>query len=231
MPSTPRRVLYLGIDPPPGVFHYPVIRTQKIESSELQTALALFFTHILFTSKNAVRYWPGDLSGAVSIAIGDATAKEIRKRGAEPLVASEATQEGVIAFLETLDLRRAFLLYPRSKIARPHLAKYLQNAKIAHFVFDLYETLFQRPEPTPDLAEFDEIVFTAPSAVEGFFRIFRSLPERILLTPIGPVTKRALAEYFSPAISSSSYNANFIQEMNDDGGSRKTQLPNPRPPL
>jgi len=197
------------------VFHYPVIRTERIDSPELKSALTLPFTHLIFTSKNGVRYWPGDLSGVQAIAIGAATAEEARLRRAAVSVAKEATQEGVASHLQTLRLEGAFLVYPRSRRARPFLGEYMKAKEIPHFAFDLYDTVFQKPEPVPNLADFDEIVFTAPSAVEGFIRIFSAVPERIALTPIGPITKKALEDYFPPEISSHNYNANFKR-----GGSR-----------
>ena len=196
------RILYLGIDAPPGVFHYPVIRAERIDSLGLRHAFSFWerSTHMIFTSKNAVRLWPNGIHGKLCIAIGEATANEIRTRGGDPWIASEATQEGVAALLETLDLRAAFLLYPRSKAARPFLAEYLQSRGLDHYVFDLYEPVFQKIEPAPDLADFDEIVFTSPSTVQAFLRIYPSVPARIALTPIGPITKKSLEEYFSPRI-------------------------------
>lgn len=192
------RILYLGIDASSGVFHYPVIRTERIDSSELQEALAIWdrCTHAIFTSKNGVRHWPGNFHGKKTVAIGEATAKEIGGRGAALWVAPEATQEGIAALLETLDLDEAFLLYPRSKLARPFLAEYLKAQNLNHYVFDLYDTVFQRPEPVPELADFDEIIFTSSSTVHAFFQIFSSVPRRIALTSIGPITKKTLEEYF-----------------------------------
>lgn len=187
-------ILYLGIDAPPNVFHYPVIRTMRIDSPELQKAVALWHrcTHVIFTSKNGVRYWPEALFGKTTIAIGEATAQEIRMRGEEPIVASIATQEGVMALLDTLKI--GFLLYPRSRLARPDLENYLVGKKIPHFTFDLYDTIFQKIEPIPELESFDEIVFTSPSTVRAFFQIFASVPKHIRLTPIGPITKKVLKD-------------------------------------
>lgn len=195
----PNRTLYLGIDAPPGVFHYPVIRTERIDSSELQEALGIWdrCTHAIFTSKNGVRHWPGNFHGKQTVAIGEATAKEIGGRGASaPWIAPEATQEGVAVLLATLDLDGAFLLYPRSKLARPFLAEYLKAENLSHYGFDLYDTVFQRLEPVPELADFDEIIFTSSSTVHAFFQIFSSVPRRIALTSIGPITKKTLEEYF-----------------------------------
>jgi uroporphyrinogen-III synthase len=187
-------ILYLGIDAPPNVVHYPVIRTERIDSPELEKALSLWdrCTHVIFTSKNGVRHWPGKLLGKIAIAIGKATAREIR--GARPMLAPAATQEGVIALLETLDLKESFLLYPRSRLARPNLGNYLIEKNIPHYAFDLYDTFPQKLEPIPDLTHFDEIVFTSPSVVRSFFQIFPSVPRNIQLTPIGPITKKVLKD-------------------------------------
>lgn len=195
-PCCKMSVLYLGIDAPQGVFHYPVIRTQKIESLELRGALAIQdrFTHLIFTSKNGVRYWheSGGAFSGIAIAIGHATAKELFQLGISSMIPSNATQEGVIALLETMSLENSLLFYPRSKLARPHLANYLQKRSISTCMFDLYDTVCQKLEPVPNLDLFDEIVFTSPSTVDGFLRIFGKLPRDKKLTAIGPVTYQAI---------------------------------------
>lgn len=191
--------LYLGIDAPPtpNMFHYPVIRTERIDSPQLQQALQLQerCTHWIFTSKNGVRHWPNKLLGSPAFVIGSSTAEEVRLRGAVPFMAPEATQEGVITLLKTADLKDVFLLYPHSRRARSLLSEYLQCEKIPHFSFDLYDTLFQRLEPVPDLNDFDEILFTSPSTVQGFSLIFLNIPARVSLRAIGPVTQKALHMY------------------------------------
>ena len=193
-------ILYLGIDAPEGVFHYPVIRTEKIESPQLMQALTIQdrFTHLIFTSKNGVRHWheSGGTFSGTAIAIGNATAEKLFQLGAAALIAPNATQEGVIALLETMPLENAFLFYPRSKLARPCLANYLHKRSVPACIFDLYDTVFQKIEPVPDLNLFDEIVFTSPSTVDGFLRIFEKLPRDKKLTAIGPITHQAIVRTY-----------------------------------
>jgi uroporphyrinogen-III synthase len=173
------RTLYLGLRPKPGTFHYPVIKTVPLEVT-IQP-----FTHVIFTSQTTVEYWKWPLDGKVVIAIGEATAKNLPN----PIIAPVATQEGIIALLKTMDLKGARICYPKSKRARPLLSNYLKNG----FTVDLYDTLLQKPEPVPNLDDFDEIVFTSPSTVEGFLEIFGELPKAKHLVFIGPITeKRAL---------------------------------------
>ena len=202
------KTLYLGLDPEnfcrPHLTHYPVIRTVRLESPELKEALALWssFTHVIFTSKTAVRFWREPLIGKTAICIGNATAKELPHPS---LVAPESTQEGVIRLLETLRLGSAFIFLPRSRLSRPALTEYLRLKSIRFFPLDLYDTIFQKIEPIPDLNNFDEIVFTSPSTVRAFLQIYGKLPPNKKLTPIGPVTGQALNSLLVENFSSEIY--------------------------
>lgn len=127
-----------------------------------------------------------------AIAIGPGTAALLRERGVEPLVAKEATQEGVAELLSSLSWKEAFLLYPHAEKSRPFLRRFLEEQQISHAAFVLYKTLFQAPEPWPDFSQYSELIFTSPSTVDAFLHFFKTFPRHCLLTPIGPVTKRYL---------------------------------------
>ncbi len=191
-------ILYLGLDPKhfeKKVFHYPVIRTEKIGVFDEQVRSAWEeCTHVIFTSQKAVSYWREDLSceGKEIIAVGARTQALLREEGLYSLVPSIETQEGIIALLESMDLESPYFFLPRSKISRPYLTNYLRKKKWRYFAFDLYDTVFQQLEPVPSLDLFEEIVFTSPSTVHGFLKIFKTLPKDKKLTAIGPVTEAAL---------------------------------------
>src|SRR5579872_5399650 len=117
------KTLYLGLDPKNypckgDLTHYPVIRTERFDCADLQSAEKLWpeFTHVVFTSQTAVHYWDCDLKGKICIAIGDVTADAVRRKGAVPFIAPKPTQEGVIEFLSRIDLQGAFLFLPRSRL-------------------------------------------------------------------------------------------------------------------
>lgn len=197
-----KKILYLGLTPTHWplssyLVHYPVIRTEMLHTRELKRALLLWpqFTHVLFTSQSAVRYWwevsciPFDKQ---AIAIGRTTAEQLLSRDVRFLLAPEATQEGVIALLETLDLKNAFLFLPRSRKSRPLLSDYLKRKKIPFFSLDLYDTVSQKSEPIPSLESIGEIIFTSPSTAQGFLDIFGHFPKDKRLTPIGPITEQFL---------------------------------------
>lgn len=181
-------ILYLGLRPKPGTFHYPVIRTALLPVGA--TADWARFTHIIFTSQTAVEYWPGPWDKEI-IAIGEATAEVLRSKGIEPRVAPFATQEGVIELIQ--EIKGSFFI-PRSRLARSTLTDYMEENRIPYTALDLYDTYFQKLEPVPNLDDFDEIVFTSPSTVEGFLRIYGKLPREKKLTAIGPITQKALDE-------------------------------------
>jgi uroporphyrinogen-III synthase len=170
------------------MFHYPVIRTEFC--GKLNEALELWaqFTHVIFTSQTTVEYWPGPWDKK-AIAIGDATASALKQRGVQPLVAPFSTQEGVVELIRNI---KGYFFIPRSKQARSFLTDFLKEQKIPFYTLDLYSTLFQRLEPVPILDDFDEIVFTSPSTVQGFLLIYGNLPKEKKLTAIGPITEAAL---------------------------------------
>ena len=87
---------------------------------------------------------------------------------------------------------QGYFFLPHSKRARPALSDYFKQHHIPFFALDLYDTIFQKLEPVPNLDDFDEILFTSPSTVEGFLRIYGQLPIHKKLTSIGPITDRQI---------------------------------------
>jgi len=190
------RTLYLGLDPKPFVVHYPVIRTEYCANLSEPYRLWPQFTHIIFTSKTAVRYWPGPWDKEL-ITIGSATAAALKQKGYDSVVAKVATQEGVIDLVSNL---KGYFFLPRSRLARPVLTDYLKANNIPFYALDLYDTVFQKLEPVPNLEDFDEIVFTSPSTVDGFLKIYGRLPKTKKLTAIGPITNQYLNSWVAKII-------------------------------
>ncbi|MDE3045987.1 MAG: uroporphyrinogen-III synthase [Verrucomicrobiota bacterium] len=188
------KILYTGLDPKRYRFtgelvHYPVIETVPInELDEATQQVWPKITHVLFTSPTAVKHWlvlAPSLEEKEVLAIGAGTASFFSKA----LIAPFATQEGMIALLETLDLRDAFLLWPHSVQARPLLSEYLRKNSMAFHSVALYQTVVRNPGPLPD---FDEIVFTSPSTVAAFLHLHGHIPWEKKVTAIGPITQKAL---------------------------------------
>ena len=188
MSAEQEKVLYLGLRAKLGTYHYPVIRTELC--ANMSQALARWdqFTHMIFTSPTAVEYWPGPWDKEI-LAIGPVTAQFLKDRAHHCQIAPHATQEGIVELIRNM---QGFFFIPRSRKARSVLGDYFKQNRIPHYLFDLYDTHFQRLQPVPSLEEFTEIVFTSPSTVEGFLRIYGSLPQGKKLTAIGPITQKLL---------------------------------------
>jgi len=189
------KILYLGLDPeryPAKVIHYPVIRTEKLPLKKEALSFWPQCTHVIFTSRTAVLYWKENLSGKTLIAIGPATGLLL---GCESLMPLTPTQEGIIELLQKIDLRNAFVFLPHSRRSRPHLREFLERQNVRHVALELYDTVLVQPDFPISLDEVDEIVFTSPSTVEGFLKIFGKIPDDKKLTCIGGVTEEALFSY------------------------------------
>lgn len=197
-----KKVLYLGLDPSRfqsrNLIHFPVIRIEP--NSNLQLPSLAEYSHIIFTSKSTVEIFFALLKENVShlkfISIGPATFSFLKKKGFSSIMAEDATQEGIMKLLETITVKKAFL--PCSSLARKDLADFLAKKKIAFTLFPLYQTVLQTPFTPPEIDTFHEVVFTSPSTVDGFFKIYpkTSLTGKEINT-IGPITKRYLQNFLA----------------------------------
>ncbi len=175
------RTLNLGLDPRPNTIHYPIIHTtpRQIEIPP--------YTHLIFTSKTAVYYFPQEPIGTI-IAVGQATAAACNATH----IAQNECAEGIIDILETLDLAEAHILWPHSALSRPLITDYLQKKGVRFDAPILYDTYPHRPYAPPPLDPFDEILFTSPSTVSAFKSLFGLFPDHCRLTPMGDQTAAAL---------------------------------------
>jgi len=152
------------------------------------------YSHLILTSPNAVELFfravdPSSCMGKEIFAVGRSTAAALREKGLDRItIAEDERQEGVIALLRPLDLDDAYILLPRSSLARKAIDDFLSERQVRHQVCDLYDTIIQRPEILPDLDSFDEFFFTSPSTVRAFVSVFGKLPEEGKVKCRGAIT-------------------------------------------
>lgn len=190
--------VYLGLKPPKDTaikkFHHcPIIEiVPKIRSTRPLPP----FTHIVFTSKSAVKIFccyfdPKGLMDKTVIAVGTQTAQGLIDCGVDVDYMPEIeSSEGLIALLETLNLQDAQIFWPHSALSRPVITDYLTNKQIPFTEWVIYTTIPREPTPLPE--EFHELVFTSPSTVDAFLLFFDEFPPDVKLTAIGPVTEQYL---------------------------------------
>lgn len=200
------KVLYTGLNPKhfeKEVTHVPLIEIVPRSFDRFDITCAFDdipeYTHIIFTSKSGVEvffsclkekgYSEKDLEGKEIVAVGKVTAKYIEDHGVRVTkVADVETQEGVIHLLALEDLGRSYVLLPQSSRARCALVQSLVHRGVRHQRCDLYDTKVKVPTVKPTLESFDEIIFTSPSTVDAFQKVFGKAPKGKRLTAIGPVT-------------------------------------------
>ncbi len=199
-----KRILYLGLDPSHingEVTHWPVIRIVPRPISELQVLQDFnHYSHVIITSKSSVAilrdYLPhygfnlDTWKEKITLAVGQVTAKHLIACGIQPIIASEETAEGIIQELQKLSLKEAHLFWPHSSQTRPLIKEFLLDQEIRHTTCILYDPESQIPGDLPHLDTFDEIIFTSPSTVNAFLKIFDIFPANVQLTPIGSITAR-----------------------------------------
>lgn len=211
--QVPFKTVYLGIDPPDRkeCIHYPIIRTVPFPNSQedimqgFQNLSA--YTHLLFTSKNGVRYFAQKLNefgyskqdahGKEIVAVGKKTAALLSEYGFEvSLIAEEETGEGVIKKMEVLELKGAHFFWPHSALARPVIADYFHRRGVPLQECHLYTVEPSFPDKPLPLADVHEIIFTSPSTLDAYLALFGPLPTHKRIKGIGPVTARYIHNHF-----------------------------------
>lgn len=208
----PHSVLYLGLNPTHyftegALTHCPIIqiRPRSFDDSCIQKALEDFFyySHVIITSKTSVKILCDNLlmkNIAVSqwkdkhvIAVGQVTASHLRSYGIDPIIVPKnETAEGVVEELVKLHSAKAYYFWPHSSKSRPVIEIFFGSVGAQYKSCILYDTDIRIPDPLPNLHEFQEVVFTSPSTIDAFLKIFGGFPDHIRYTPIGKITAHYL---------------------------------------
>jgi hydroxymethylbilane synthase len=206
--------LYLGPEPPIHAFcdrrliHCPLIQIvpRSLEDEQVKEMQKLWpaFTHVIMTSKSAVREMISLLrrqrislesfKSKTAIAVGSATAEVLKGYGITPHVAEEEQSEGIAKLIQTIP-QESFVLWPHSAQARNVIQEALETRKIPHFLCPIYDVAPCEKPVLPDLNPIPEVIFSSPSTVRSFFNLIPNPPNHLQLTPIGPITAEELAKY------------------------------------
>lgn len=160
---------------------------------------------VVFTSQPAVARVAGEprlsrvLAASRVVAVGDATAKALRRRGIEPAAVASGSAQSLLEVLpERLDGKR--VLYPCAEDAGPALAVTLEKrgATVERVVVYRKDPCRFAPGLSEELLERPVAAFcaTAPSAAVWLFAGLTQAAARLLRTTpavaLGPATRRRL---------------------------------------
>ena len=198
------RSLYTGLTPPNSkVTHCPFIRIapRPVHDPDVIQMFRIIreVTHLVFTSKTTVRvffdYLPQDcdISSITIFAVGSVTKSHLESQGVNDILTpQEQTAEGLIDLIHATELKSPKFLWPHSARWRRVCSDYFQQQQIPYSECGLYDIVAVKPDPLPNLDDFDEIIFSSPSTVEGFLEAYKTLPSDKRLTPIGSITANVL---------------------------------------
>ena len=185
------KVLYTGIDPQNfyhigRIVHYPLIETIPVDFNVNNFE----YDTVLFTSKNAVKYYldKNSIVGKRIVVIGKVTQQAVNYYGYHVhYVADKPSSLSLKKLIrENAEWR---ILYPCSDLSNNSL-HILPNVK----PLIVYKTRARIQKPI-DLKNFSTIVFTSPSTVDSFFKIYSKVPLHLLCLVMGHTTKKRLIDY------------------------------------
>ena len=188
--------LYTGLTSPDANYiHTPLIEIVPVDDdTQLLRAIADIdsYDYVLFTSRYAAKY-----VGALSVmhtrivSIGRTTTKALHQIGVEEVdEVEEDNSYGVVSWFSSQS--RGRVLIPRSNLALPIIP---QGLRQLGFEVDCITAYINRMPEHPkkvNLDEIDRIVFTSPSTIDNFIRIYGALPEKKELVTRGPITEQHL---------------------------------------
>jgi len=176
----------------------PLIET-KIQKSSIPLCKEAFHAkHLLFTSKEGVRYFVSALKelridirhicSKHCFSIGKGTTRLLRENGFQSISeASTTTSEGLLSLIEEKKVQGPFF-WPHSALSRTFFQKHLYPL----IDCPLYTTHPKKPQQAIDFSLYDELFFSSPSIIDSFFACFEKPPEDMFLAVQGPITYQRL---------------------------------------
>ena len=194
--------LYTGaVCPDPTYLHTPLIEIVGLDDdSEIRTAAANLqtFDYLLFTSRFAVKYWAesgGGFDVKNIVSIGATTTATLREMGVAVTIHQPQKDDsyGVIDWFSTQEKGR--VLIPRSNLALPIIPDGLRALGFDVTTVTAYINRMPANPIKVDLYDIDKIIFTSPSTIDNFVKLYGGIPKGKEIAARGAVTKARSAEY------------------------------------
>lgn len=190
------KILYTGLTSPDATYiHTPLIEIVPVDdATPLRRAIADIdsYDYVLFTSRYAAKFVEGlSVRHTKIVSIGRTTTKALHQIGVEEVSeVEEDNSYGVVSWFSSQS--RGRVLIPRSNLALPIIPEGLRQLG---FEVDCVTAYINRMPENPkkvNLDEIDRIVFTSPSTIDNFIRLYGTLPEKKVLVTRGPITEQHL---------------------------------------
>ena len=190
------KTLYTGLTAPDASYiHTPLIEITPVDDdTALRRAADKVdsYDYVLHTSRYTATYVGGLLAKArKTVSIGSATTEALRQKGVKEIEQVERDNSyGVIDWFSRQP--RGRVLIPRSNLALPIIPDGLQALGFEVDCITAYINRMPLHPQEVNLDEIDRIVFTSPSTINNFIRLYGSVPSGKELVTRGPVTEQYL---------------------------------------
>lgn len=188
--------LYTGLTSPDANYiHTPLIEIVPVDDdTQLLRAIADIdsYDYVLFTSRYAAKY-VGQLSVKHTriVSIGRTTTMALHEIGVKEVYeVEEDNSYGVVSWFSSQPHGR--VLIPRSNLALPIIPEGLRQLGFEVDCITAYNNRMPEHPKKVNLDEIDRIVFTSPSTIDNFIRLYGTLPEKKELVTRGPITEQYL---------------------------------------
>ncbi|MBQ3688837.1 MAG: uroporphyrinogen-III synthase [Bacteroidales bacterium] len=196
-------VLYTGaVCPNSSYIHTPLIEIDKVDDDTLlrsATNRLQEFDYLLFTSRFAVKYWMlsgGGFDIKKIVSIGEKTSEALRKAGVKNI--NQTLKDDSFGVIDWFSMqKKGRVLIPRSNIALPIIPEGLKSLGFDVETVTAYINRMPENPQKVNLDNIDKIIFTSPSTVDNFLKLYGAIPRYKELVTRGVVTQKRLEEYFT----------------------------------
>lgn len=173
------------------VIHQPLISIEKIEENENLKSEILnlkLYNWLFFTSRYSVQFFfehlaalgldTRHLAGLKIASVGRITSAALAEHGiTADLQATEESSEGLLKDIQTKGIAAAKVLIPRSDIGLPVLPEGLTKLNWQVTTLAVYHNVLPEGLSPIDLNTIDTIVFSSPSCVTNFLKVYGEFPK------------------------------------------------------
>lgn len=217
--ASAKPILFTGIRPEegsenPDYTYTPLIKVAEVgDKAEIRKSVEEIdeYDYLLFTSRFGVKYWFEEVSadaikrineGHVKVvSIGPTTTKALHEAGVTDVIQSQRHDSyGVVdTFKALMELahdkgHHPFVLIPRSNLAKQIIPEGLRRLGFRVRAITAYvNTMPDNPRKVV-LRHYKKVVFSSPSTVDNFIKLYGSLPPYLKYEAIGVVTQAHLNE-------------------------------------
>ncbi len=184
----------------PEFLHTPLIEIVALEDkTELQNAAKRLqeFNYLLFTSRFAVKYWAeagGNFLIDNIISIGPATTAALKNCEVTNIKQTIRDDSyGVIDWFSSQ--KKGKVLIPRSNLALSIIPDGLRDLGFEVVTVTAYLNRMPEHPIKVNLDDIDRIIFTSPSTIDNFVKLYGTIPFGKEIETRGVVTQGRLEEY------------------------------------